>query len=138
MKYSFLTLFLLFSSVVFSQEIGNVQEGNHFVKLLKTDNLFSIVYSNVDSQAYNEEKSFHFSNKETLYAIIMDGFNAKKGRQVIVQTSTDTIIKFNFKKLNGEYQLYVYQNNLNTNTYGRSTFFTKNQIIKLFGQQLKG
>ena len=133
MRFKLLIFFLLFYSVTFCQEIGNVKVGNHFVKLLKIDNLFSLVYSDVKSESFNEEKSFNFPNKETIYSILINGFNRNKGHQVIIQTNKDTIVKFNFKKFDGEYMLYVYQNNLGNNTFGRSAFFTKNQIIKLFG-----
>ncbi|UMB52650.1 hypothetical protein MKD41_09910 [Lutibacter sp. A64] len=133
MRLKFLIPFLLFYSVTFCQEIGNVKVGTHFVKLLKIDNLFSLVYSDVKSVTATQEKSFNFPNKETIYSILINGFNRNKGHQIIVQTNKDTIVKFNFKKLNGEYMLYVYQNNLNSNTFGRSAFFTKNQIIQLFG-----
>ena len=95
--------------------------------------MFSLVYSDVKSESFNEEKSFNFPNKETIYSILINGFNRNKGHQVIIQTNKDTIVKFNFKKFDGEYMLYVYQNNLGNNTFGRSAFFTKNQIIKLFG-----
>jgi hypothetical protein len=133
MKIKFLVIFLMFSSVVVGQEIGNVNRGSHFIKLLKSDNLYHFIYSDIKSQKLNSENSFHFTNKETVYSILMNGFNTEKNHQVIVQANNDTIVKFNFKKIKGELMLYVYQNNLNTNTFGTSTFFTKKQITKLFG-----
>ncbi len=128
-----LLFFLMFSSVVVGQEIGSVKQGNHYIKLLKANNLYSFVYSDIKSKNQNSEKAFHFHNKETVYSILMNGFDAKKNRQIIVKTSNDTIVKFNFKKIKGELMLFVYQNNLNSNTFGTSTFFSKKQITKLFG-----
>lgn len=132
MKIKLLVVFLLISSVVISQEIGSISEGNHFMKLRKTNNLFSLVYSEVKSGSLYSENSFYFNNRETLYSILMDGFTTKSDHQVILQTSNDTIVKLNFKKINGELMLYVYQNNLKSNTFGMSTFFSKKQIASLF------
>jgi len=58
MKFKFLVGLLLFTSVVFSQEIGNIKTANHFIKLLKNDGLFSLVYSDVKSENSNSENSF--------------------------------------------------------------------------------
>ena len=138
MKLKFLGTLLLFSSVVLGQEIGNIKSGNHFIKLLKNENLFSLVYSDVKPGNLNFENSFYFSNKETIYNIIIDGFLKTKDHQIIVQTNKDTIVKFNYKRIRGEYLLFVYQNNLIKKTYGRSSFFSKDQISKLFGKHLKG
>ncbi|REE83286.1 hypothetical protein BX611_0574 [Lutibacter oceani] len=134
MKYKFLVILLFFSSIVFSQEIGCIKAKNHFIKLLKKDNLFSLVYSDVISEKSNSENSFHFSNEETIFNIINDGFKNKKDHQIIVQTNKDTIVKFNYKRIRGELLLYVYQNNLTNNTFGRSTFYSKKQISTLFGR----
>ena len=133
MRIEFLVIFFMFSSVVVGQEIGSVKNGNHFIKLLKSDNLYHFIYSDIKSGKLNSEKSFHFSNKETVYSILMNGFNTKKNRQIIVKTSNDTIVKFNFKKIKGKLMLYVYQNNLNNNSFGTSSFFNKKQITELFG-----
>lgn len=134
MKYKFLVILLFFSSIVFSQEIGCIKAKNHFIKLLKKDNLFSLVYSDVISKKSNSENSFHFSNEETIFNIINDGFKNKNDHQIIVQTNKDTIVKFNYKRIRGELLLYVYQNNLTNNTFGRSTFYSKKQISTLFGR----
>ena len=77
MKYKFLVILLFFSSIVFSQEIGCIKAKNNFIKLLKKDNLFSLVYSDVISEKSNSENSFHFSNEETIFNIINDGFKIK-------------------------------------------------------------
>lgn len=134
MKIRFLLGFLMFSSLIFGQEIGSVKRGGHYMKLLKTNDLYSFVYSDIKVKSPNNENTFQFHNKESVYSILMNGFNTKKNRQIIVKTSNDTIVKFNFKKIKGEVLLYVYQNNLNSNSFGTSTFFSKKQITELFGK----
>lgn len=132
MKIKFLVVFLLISSVVVSQEIGRVNEGSDFIKLLKTDNLYSLIYSDINFEKLHAENSFHFTNKEKVYLILMNGFNKERNHQIILQTNNDTIVKFNFKKIKGELMVFVYQNNLKLNTFGMSTFFSKKQIDRLF------
>ncbi|MEX1383436.1 hypothetical protein [Lutibacter sp.] len=86
---------------------------------------------------FKKEFVFSFTDKNNFYSILINGFNNTKGHQIILQTSNDTIVKLNYKKVKGELMLYVYQNNLNSKTSGRSTFFTKKQFIELFGIQQK-
>jgi hypothetical protein len=120
------------SSSVYGQEIGSIKNGKHSLKLLKSDNIFACVYSDVNSTTFNVEKSFKFNNKQTVYDIIMNGFN-NRDHQIIVQTNKDTILKFEYRRINGEWMLKIRQNNLDTKTTGISTFFNKDQIVKLFG-----
>src|SRR4030065_808827 len=69
-----LTLFLiLISASIFGQEIGHVKNGKHTVKLIKSENLFSWVYSDVTSKIADLEKSFNFPNKETIFNMIIEG-----------------------------------------------------------------
>ena len=133
MRVSVLLIFLFFSLSTFSQEIGSVKNGNYSIKLLKNNNLFSFVYSELSCNTFTTENSFNFPNKETVYGIIMDGFEAKNDHQMIVQTSIDTIVKFEFKKIKGETMLKIRQNNLGSSTFGSSTFFSKDEILQLFG-----
>lgn len=126
-------IYLLLSLSVFSQEIGSVKSGNHSIKLLKSNNLFSFVYSDTNSEILNDEKSFNVPNIDTMYLIVMNGFKHQRDHQVIIQTNNDTIIKFDFKKIKGEKMLMIRQNNLLNSTFGSSTFFTKDEIEKLFG-----
>jgi len=126
-------IFLLFSLSVFSQEIGSAKNGNHSIKLLKSNNVFSFVYSDANSKIVNDEKSFHFSNLDTMYLIVKNGFEHQKDHQVILQTNVDTIVKFNFKKIKGEKMLMIRQNNLSDKNSSTSTFFTQDEIEKLFG-----
>jgi len=133
MRIKFLICFLLFSLSVISQEIGSVKNGIHSIKLLKSNNLFSCVYSDVYSVDFNKEKSFNFPNIDTIYTIVMDGFKHHKDHQIIVQTGNDTIVKFEFKMIKGRNMLKIKQNNLESKTFGTSTYFSKKDIGKLFG-----
>lgn len=133
MKVKFLMICILISFSSFGQEIGSIRNGNHTIKLLKSDNLFSFVYSDINSNKPNNEKSFHFPNIDTIYTIVMDGFNYSKNHQIIVQTSSDTIVKFEFKKIRGKKMLMIKQNNLANKTFSTSSLFTQDEIKKLFG-----
>ena len=132
MRYYIFFYFILITSFIFGQEIGHVKKGNHSIKLLKSNNLFVCVYSDVNATAFNKVNSFNFSNKNTIYEIMMDGFN-NKDHQIFVQTNKDTIVKFEYKRIKGEWMLKIKQNNLDTKTIGISTFFNKEQIVELFG-----
>jgi len=133
MQLKILIYFFLISSTLLGQEIGSIKNGNHSIKLLKSNNLFSCVYSDVSSVDFKKEKSFSFPNINTIYTIVMDGFKHHKDHQVIVQTSNDTIVKFEFKMIKGKNMLKIKQNNLDSKTFGTSTYFTKKEIVKLFG-----
>ena len=124
---------LLITLPSFGQEIGCASRGIHSIKLLKSNNLFSFVYSDINSQPHDKEKSFNFHNKETVFKMIMDGFSSITDHQMIVLTTNDTIIKFEFRKIKGKKMLKIKQNNLQSKTFGTSTFFTKNEIVQLFG-----
>jgi hypothetical protein len=132
MRATIVIFLLIMSSSVFGQEIGSIKNGKHSLKLLKSDNIFACVYSDVNSTTFNVEKSFKFNNKQKVYDIIMNGFN-NRDHQIIVQTNKDTILKFEYKRVNGEWMLKIRQNNLDTKTTGISTFFKKEQIVQLFG-----
>jgi|GEM_PF-2165823 len=128
-----LTLFLIFiSASIFGQEIGHVKNGKHSVKLLKTDNLFFWVYSDVNSGTKHMEKSFNFPNKETIYNIIIDGFENINNHQIIVQTDQDTVVKFEYKKIKGEMLLNINHHNINSKTAGTSTSLSREQLTALF------
>ena len=133
MPFKTLIFFFLISVSCFSQEIGTAKNGSNYIKLLKTNNFFSFVYSDVNSKNNYDENSFNFPNINTMYQIVMNGFEYKSDHQVIVQTNKDTIIKFDFKKVNGKTMLMIRQNNLITEKLSASTFFTKNEIAGLFG-----
>jgi len=135
MQIKTLIYFLLISSSIFGQEIGQAKSGNHSIKLLKSNNLFKFVYSDINSKAYNDEKSFNFPNKETLYSIIMNGFNNHNSHQVFVLTDKDTVVKFEYNKVRGVVWLKINHNNLKNKMIGISAYFNKEQIIKLFGEK---
>jgi len=134
MRYKIFIYFLLLTIASFGQEIGNVKSGNHSIKLLKSNNKFLIVYSDVTSHGNKLlENTIQFSIKESVYTIMMDGFKNHNSHQVIVYTDNDTIVKFEYQKINGEQMLKIRQNNLAVNTFGSSTFYNKEQISTLFG-----
>ncbi len=135
MQMKILLYFLLISGAIFGQEIGSVKNGNYSVKLLKSDQLFSWVYSDVNSKLTNIEKSFNFPNKETIYNIIIEGFENNNNHQIIVQTDKDTVVKFEYRKIRGEMRLNINQNNLHSKTKGMSTSLSREQLMALFGKQ---
>ena len=131
-----LTLFLiLMTASIFGQEIGHVKNGKYSMKLLKSDNLFSWVYSDVNSKTAHTEKSFHFPNKETIYNIIIQGFEKNNNHQIIVQTDQDTVVKFEYKKIKGEMRLNINHNTLNSKIAGTSTSLSREQLTAIFGKQ---
>ena len=131
-----LTLFLiLLTASIFGQEIGHVKNGKHSVKLLKSENLFSWFYSDVNSKTAHAEKSFHFPNKETIYNIIIEGFEKNNNHQIIVRTDQDTVVKFEYKMIKGEMLLNINHNNLNNKIAGTSTSLSREQLISLFGKK---
>jgi len=132
-KILILIYFLSISSFVFAQEIGSVKKGSHSIKYLKSNNVFSWVYLDINSTIFQSKKSFSFPNKETIYTLIMDGFKSANSHQKIVLTDSDTVIKFEFRKLKGEWLLKIRQNNLKSKTVSVSTFLNKKQIVQLFG-----
>lgn len=129
-----LIFMFLLSLSSYGQEIGSVKSRNHSIKLLKLNNQFLLVYSDLNSENFNN-KSFHFPNKNTIYNIIVDGFDAVNDHQVIVKTNNDTIIKFEFKRIKGKKMLKIKQNNLISKTFSVSAFFTKNEILNIFREK---
>jgi len=131
-----MTLFLvLMTASIFGQEIGHVKNGKHSVKLVKAENLFLWVYSDVNSKAIHTEKSFNFPNKETIYKIIIEGFEKNNNHQILVQTDQDTVVKFEYKKIKGVMRLNINHNNLNSKIAGTSTSLSREQLTALFGKQ---
>ncbi|MGV8945956.1 MAG: hypothetical protein ACOH1N_05965 [Lutibacter sp.] len=136
MQIKILCCFLLVSYSIFGQEIGRVVNGNYSVKLLKSNNLYAFVYSNVNSKEQHVYESFNFPNKETIYKIMMDGFNVKNNHQVVVLTDHDTIVRFIFYKIKGEVMLKINQNNLKIETSGTSTHLNREQLVQLFTEKI--
>lgn len=135
MQMKIILFFLLISYSIFGQEIGSVKNGKYSVKLLKKDHLFSWVYADVNSRTWHAEKSFDFPNKETIYNMIIDGFEKNNNHQIIVLTDKDTVVKFEYKKIKGEMRLNIIHNNLNSKTAGISTSLNREQLRALFGKQ---
>lgn len=135
MQMKILLCSLLISCTIFGQEIGSVKSGKHSVKLLKSDHLFSWVYSDINSKIPHTEKSFNFPNKETIYNIIIEGFENNNNHQIIVQTDQDTVVKFEYRKIKGEMLLSINHSNLHSKIVGTSTPLSREQLIFLFGKQ---
>jgi len=135
MKIKLTLFFILLTASIFGQEIGHVKNGKHSVKILKLENLFSWVYSDVNSKTAHTEKSFNFPNKETIYNIIIDGFENNNNHQIIVQTDQDTVVKFEYKKIKGEMLININHHNLSNKTAGTSTSLSRQQMMALFGIQ---
>jgi hypothetical protein len=133
MRFAFLAacLFLFGLNSGFGQELGHVSNEDHYIKLVKSEYTYSLVYSTIASNA-EPEKHFIFSNLKSVYDIIFNGFEKKNNHQVIVRTTSDTIIKFDFRKVRGTNLLMIQQNDLADNSFGSSSFFTKADFEELF------
>lgn len=127
--------FLLGSISGFSQEIGNVQNGDYSISLIKTSDKFACLYSDVNVNILFPKKSFVFPNKETIYSIIMDGFKNQSNHQVYVQMNKFTIVKFEYKRINNEMVVKIIHNNLANSKIGNTSFLTPIQIDELFGKK---
>lgn len=126
-------IFLL-SSSIFSQQLGLINNGNHSIALLKSNDNFACVYSDTDTNILFPKKAFVFPNKETIYSIILDGFKNKKNHQVYVQTNEFTVIRFEYIRIYGEMKVKINHTNLVNSTIGNTMFMTKSQIDILFGE----
>lgn len=133
MGYRLLLFFLLVSSTLFSQEIGSILDGDYLIEIHKNNNIYSCFYTDVYSESTSEIKSFEFPNIDRIYTIIMDGFDNSKDHKTYVLTNKDTIVKFEFNKINGEVKLKIKHNNLTNNIIGSTTYLNKEQIKELFG-----
>ena len=67
----------------FSQELANITNDDHYMKLVKQKDTYSLIYSTVSSET-ESEKQFIFSDLAAIYAIISDGFDNINNHQVIV------------------------------------------------------
>lgn len=133
MKYIGLLCVLMFNLSMFGQEIGSIKDGSHIVELHKVNNEFSCFYSDTNTRVTSELKSFQFPNIERVYGIIIDGFENEKDHKTYVLTNKDTVVKFEFNRINGVVQLKIKHNNLVNNTIGSTTSLNRNQVQELFG-----
>ena len=115
------------------EEIGSIKDGSHLIRLHKVDNIYSCFYSDINSKTSSEIKSFQFPNIDRVYTIIMNGFENSKDHKTYVLTNKDTIVKFEFSRVNGVVKLKIKHNNLSNNTIGSTVYLNKEQINKLFG-----
>ncbi|GGK54885.1 MULTISPECIES: hypothetical protein [Flavobacteriaceae] len=131
MRIVLIVVFLFLTSYAKGQELGIVKNGKHSIKLIKNASNYSLLYSDIKS---GENNLFLFPKIESFYNIIIDGFNNTKDHLVIVKAINDTIIKLEYKSLKGVKMVKIRQNNLQTNSFGVSTFFSKEDMITLFEQ----
>lgn len=124
-------IFLLFVFSVNAQELAVINNGNHSLRLVQKEKQFALVYSDIN-EVEMTEKSFEFFDKQKLYDIILAGFN-NEDHQVYIQANKDTIVKFSYRQLNGEWMVMIKQENMDTETKSISTFFSKSSIQELFG-----
>lgn len=126
-------IFLL-SSSIYGQQLGVISVGNHSIALHKTNDKFACVYTDIDAHILYPKKAFVFPNKETIYTIIMDGFKNTNDHQIYVQTNEHTVVKFEYRNINGELKVRINHTNLVNSRIGNTAFMTKNQINLLFGK----
>lgn len=134
MRYiGLLCVIMLFNFALFGQEIGSIKDGDHIVQLHKVDNQFSCFYSDANAALSAELKSFQFPNIEHVYDIIIHGFDSEKDHKTYVLTNKDTVVRFEFNRINGVVQVKIKHNNLTDNIIGSTTALNKGQIRELFG-----
>ncbi|OIQ41304.1 MAG: hypothetical protein BM563_01055 [Bacteroidetes bacterium MedPE-SWsnd-G1] len=136
MRYFILLFILVLNFKSFGQEIGSIKDGDHIIELHQFENQFSWFYSDINSNTVSNLKSFQFPNIEKVYGIIISGFEREKNHKTYVLTNQDTIVKFEFSRVNGEVQLKVKHNNLLDNTIGSTPALNKKQIQELFGDSI--
>ena len=123
----------MFSMTINGQQIGAVRNGEYLIELHKTNNIYSCFYSDINKKPSTELKSFQFPNINRVFTIIMDGFEHDKNHKTYVLTNKDTVVKFEFSKIDGVVLLKMKHNNLIDNTIGSTAYLNKEQIRKLFG-----
>ena len=123
--------FLLLGFTMSGQELGEIRNGDHRLRLVQDDMRYKLIFSDVQADE-TMESSFDFIDKDKLYSILMDGFN-EKSHQVFIQANKDTIIKLSYKQLSGEWMVMIKQENMDSNTKRFSSFFNKAAIQELFG-----
>ena len=134
MHYKISLILLLFTYSIFGQEIGRGFKKNHSIKFLKADNIYTCIYTDVNSKNTFVEKSFDFPVLKTIKKIIIDGFNVKKDHQSIVQINNSTIVKFEFRMINGIRMFKIRQNNFQKKIFGTSSFFSEEEIRKILSE----
>lgn len=98
-KYKYFFFTFLITIQMAGQEIGHIKKDNHFIKLNKTKTEFCLIYSDMNSNDLIHKNSFSFSNKETIYKIIMDGFKNNNNHQIYIKVSNETIVKLKYIKI---------------------------------------
>lgn len=130
MNNKVLLIILLFTCSIFGQDSEKEKKDIHTIKFLKTDNIYTCVYTDIASKNKLVEKSFSFPVLKTIQKIILDGFDVKKDHQLIVQINNSTIVKFEYRMINGKRMLKIRQNNFEKKIFGSSSFFSEKKIRK--------
>jgi hypothetical protein len=130
MHYKISLILLLFSFSLFGQETGKVIKETHSIKFLRSDNIYTCVYTDVNSKNNFAEKSFSFPVLKTIQKIILDGFRVKNDHQSIIQINNSIIVRFEFRTINGRSMFKIRQNNFQKKIFGTSAFISENDIRK--------
>lgn len=145
MKKILLLIVLSFSFSAFSQikvlknENLLVVGKESSVTLYKKQNKYLFNYQDINNSNLNTFRSFYFHdiNKDFdhLYKIISDGFIDVPANEITLELPSD-IIGLNFKRNYGQVTVqFIQYINKNKKYVGKSQFFNKKQIDKLFGKK---
>lgn len=136
--YSFFLPFIVFSQINVIEKsepviIGKVQ----FIKLEKTDNIYTFTYDNIKYKTISDTKSFSFEDKENafekLYQLIIDGFENLPNNDIMIDLPND-IIWLHFEKNLGLVSFQFRQAINKSDVFAYSVYLTKKQVQKLFGK----
>ena len=105
---------------------------NNHIKLEKSNEVFSCIYSDINDKYSKSVKSFQIPDLTRVYSIIMTGFEKKRNHKMYVKTNDNTIVRLDFSKMNGVIQLRINHNNLVNNYIGSTTFLDRRQVVALF------
>lgn len=132
MRIVFFLSLILLSCTINGQEKLDIDKETFIIKLQKNDYIFSCFYSDTNNKNFSEVRSFQFPNVVSVYKIIMNGFKKDGNHKTYVLTNKDTVVRFEFIKMNGEIQLKIKHNNLINNYVGATAYLNRKQIVNLF------
>lgn len=115
------------------------KHGYAIVKCTKSQSRYTFWYENYRDPAQNETKSFSFENVdgdfESLYAMIMDGFETIPEAPVILQLPND-VVWLNFIKSYGTVKFrFSHDDGRSTEGMAVTDWMTKKNVKKLFGKR---
>jgi len=126
-----------------SEEIGKIQplgQAPH-MELTKLGDVYTFTYKDVEFKTMDQFRSFTLketgSDLETLYSMIMEGFEKKPEEPIMLELS-DNIVWLRFEKSFGMTVLKVLSSEKYANApITQSNMFLKKQVEKLFGKGKK-